>query len=304
VDLFSQLLANGIINGSSYAALGLGFGLIIGVTGRFHFAYGTTYAIAAYAAIGAHDHGIPLLPAIVVGIAAGAALGVVIEWLIYRPLEGASPTLALLSIFVSALGIVIVGENVIRLWLGSRSQILDPGFTVKGLSIGNTTFTSLDVVTVAVMWTAILVTAAMIRYTRPGRMIDAVRVNPEMARVVGIDSGHVYLAVFAIGSAIAGGAAILGTMKYAAVPDMGNQPVFIAFVVAFLAGVGSSPLRTAIAGLAIGIIESMSGLWLSSQWSQLVVFSILFIYVAIQPIPIKAMLSTRARRAPVLGAQS
>ena len=303
MDLFSQLLANGIINGSSYAALGLGFGLIIGVTGRFHFAYATTYAVTAYAAIGAHDHGIPLIPAILIGLLAGALLGMVIEWLIYRPLEGASPTLALLSIFISALGIVIVGENTIRLWIGSRSEILDPGFTVKGLSIGNTTFTSLDVVTVCILWAVILAVAATIRYTRPGRMIDAVRVNPEMARVVGIDSGRVYLAVFAIGSAVAGVAAILGTMKYAALPDMGNQPVFIAFVVAFLAGVGSGPLRTAVAGLAIGIIESLSGLWLSSQWSQLVVFGVLFIYVAIQPIPIRAMLSTRTRRTPVLGAQ-
>ncbi|HXU22900.1 MAG TPA: branched-chain amino acid ABC transporter permease [Tepidiformaceae bacterium] len=303
MDLFSQLLANGIINGSSYAALGLGFGLIIGVTGRFHFAYATTYAVTAYAAIGAHDHSVPLIPAILIGLLAGAALGVLIEWFIYRPLEGASPTLALLSIFISALGIVIVGENTIRLWLGSRSQLLEPGFTVKGLSIGNTTFTSLDVVTVCVMWAVILVVAGAIRYTRPGRMVDAVRVNPEMARVVGIDSGHVYLVVFAIGSAVAGAAAILGTMKYAAVPDMGNQPVFIAFVVAFLAGVGSSPIRTAVAGLAIGIIESLSGLWLSSQWSQLVVFGILFIYVAVQPIPFKALLATRTRRAPLVGAQ-
>ena len=303
MDLFSQLLANGIINGSSYAALGLGFGLIIGVTGRFHFAYGTTYAVTAYAAIGAHSHGLPLIPAILVGLAAGAVLGVLIEWLIYRPLEGASPTLALLSIFISALGIVIVGENTIRLWLGSRSQILNPWFTVKGLSIGNTTFTSLDVVTVCVMWAVIIAVAATIRYTRPGRMIDAVRVNPELARVVGIDSGRVYLAVFAIGTAVAGVAAILGTMKYAAVPDMGNQPVFIAFVVAFLAGAGAGPMRTAVAGMAIGIIESLSGLWLSSQWSPLVVFSILFIYVAVQPIPFKTLLSARGRRAPMLGAQ-
>ncbi len=299
--LFQQLFVNGIIAGTRYGALGVGFGLILGVTGRFHFAYSTTYVVTAYGAIIAADRGVPLLPALAIGLALGAILGMLIERLIYRPLQSSAPTLALLAIFISSLGIVIVGQNLIRLWAGSRSKILDTGFTVEGLSLGDNTFTSLDVVMVCVLWAVILGVWALIRFTQPGRMISAVRVNPEMARVVGIDSGRIYLAVFAIGSLVAGSVALLSAMKYAALPDMGQQPTFLAFVVAFLAGIGSGPLRTALTGLAVGMIESLSGVWLSAQWAPMVVFSLLFIYVALKPFSLSTTVPARARKLLPLG---
>lgn len=305
LTLFQQLFVNGIITGSQYAALGLGFGLILGVTGRFHFAYSTTYVVTAYAAIWSTEHSVPLIPALIIGLALGALLGILIEGIIYRPLaEGAAPTLSLLAIFISSLGIVIVGQNLIRLYLGSRSKILDTGFTVKGLNIGDTTFTSLDVVTVCVLWGVILLVWALIRFTQPGRMINAVRVNPEMARVVGINSSNIYLMVFAIGSLVAGAVAILAAMKFAALPDMGQRPTFLAFVVAFLAGVSSGPLRMAFTGLAVGMIESLSGLWLSSSWSPIVVFGLLFIYVALKPFQLGTTVPAQARRLLPLSARS
>jgi len=301
--LFQQLFVNGIITGSRYGALGVGFGLILGVTGRFHFAYSISYVVTAYAAIIAADHGVPLLPALVVGLAAGAVLAMLIEGFVYRPLQSSAPTMALLAIFISSLGLVIVGQNLIRLEWGSRSKLLDTGFTVEGLSIGESTFTSLDVVMVCVLWAVILGVWALIRFTQPGKMISAVRVNPEMARVVGIDSGRVYLAVFAIGSTVAGVVALLSAMKYAALPDMGGQPTFLAFVVAFLAGVGAGPLRAGLTGLVVGMAESLSGLWLSSQWSPVVVFSLLFLYVAVKPLSLGVTLPTIARRLRTAGAR-
>lgn len=301
--LFQQLFVNGIITGTRYGALGVGFGLILGVTGRFHFAYSITYVVTAYAAILAAEQGVPLVLALIIGLAVGAILGMLIEGIIYRPLQTSAPTLALLAIFISSLGIVIAGQNLIRLYAGSRSKILDTGFTVKGLSLGENTFTSLDVVMVISLWAVILGVWALIRFSEPGRMINAVRVNPEMARVVGVDSGRIYLAVFGIGSVVAGSVAILSAMKYAALPDMGQQPTFLAFVVAFLAGIGSGPLRTALTGLAVGMIESLSGLWLSSQWAPLVVFSLLFIYVAVKPFSLGTTFPARARRLLPLGAR-
>jgi branched-subunit amino acid ABC-type transport system permease component len=301
--LFQQLFVNGVIVGSRYAAMGVGFGLILGVTGRFHFAYAITFVLTAYSAIILNEEGVPLIPAILIGLLIGAVLGVLIEGFVYRPLQGGSPTMALLAIFISSLGLAIMGQNLIRLKWGSRSKILDTGFDVEGVAWGDVRFTTLDAVTVGVLWVTILAVWALIRFTRPGRMINAVRVNPEMARVVGIDSGRVYLAVFFIGSLLAGVVAVFVAMKFAAVPDMGQQPTFYAFVVAFLAGIGSGPLRTALTGLAVGMIESLSGLWLSAQWATLVVFSILFIYVAVKPLRLGTILPDLGRRFLPVGAR-
>jgi branched-chain amino acid transport system permease protein len=282
---FAQLVVDGIISGSAYAVLGLGFGLIIGVTGRFHFAFAITYTLAAYIATTVVDEtGAPLGFAIVAGLVAAVVLGVLIEIVVYRPLTRRQPTLALLGVFVSSLGLSIAGENVIRLVWGSSSKTLSPGFTVDGLSVHGVTFTSLDIAYVSILWLLVLLTWAFLTFTSRGRTVVAVRVNPEMAAVVGINPYQTYVLVFAIGSFLAGAAGILFTLRLAAAPDIGLQPTFTAFVVAFVAGLPSGPLRFALVGLLLGLVENISRLWLSVQWSPVVIFSVLFVYVALGPI--------------------
>lgn len=282
---FAQLVVDGIISGSAYAVLGLGFGLILGITGRFHFAFAITYTLAAYVASTVVDKtGAPLGFAIVAGLAAAVLLGVLIEILVYRPLTRRQPTFALLGVFVSSLGLSIAGENVIRLIWGSSSQTLSPAFTVHGLSVHGVTFTTLDIAYVAVLWLLVLLTWAFLTFTSRGRTVVAVRVNPEMAAVVGINPANVYVLVFAIGSFLGGAAALLFTMRLAAAPDIGLQPTFSAFVVAFVAGLPSGPLRFALVGLLLGLVENISRFWLSVQWSPVVIFSVLFVYVALGPL--------------------
>jgi branched-chain amino acid transport system permease protein len=118
-----------------------------------------------------------------------------------------------------------------------------------------------------------------------------------MSLVVGVDPRTVYLAVFAVGSFLGGVGAVLDATQRAAVPDMGFNPLFYAFVVAFLAGLGSSPLRMGLVGLALGLIESWAALFMSTQWTSLVVFGILFVYVAARPLQLSTI-SRRFRPAP------
>ena len=282
---FAQLVVDGIISGSAYAVLGLGFGLIIGITGRFHFAFAITYTLAAYIATTVvDDTGAPVGFAIVAGLAAAVVLGVLIELLVYRPLTLREPTFALLGVFVSSLGLSIAGENVIRLIWGSSSKTLSTGYQVHGLSVRGVTFTTLDIAYVGVLWLLVLLVWAFLRLTSRGRSVVAVRVNPEMVAVVGINPGQVYVLVFAIGSFLAGAAALLFTMRLAAAPDIGLEPTFTAFIVAFVAGLASGPLRFAAVGLLLGLVENISRYWLSVQWSPVVIFSVLFLYVALGPV--------------------
>lgn len=285
LDNFLQLSIAGIVAGSAYALIGVAFGLILSVTGRFHFAFTFTYTVSAYIAsqVG-ESFGLPFWLALIVGALAGAFFGVAIERLVYRPLAVKSGAYALLVIFVASLGLAIMGRNLIALvWIDSASKQIT-GFTNAGYDIGPVTVTKLGIIQVVVAWALVLLLGAVLSYTGLGRVVRAVRVNPDMALVVGVDPRTVYLAVFAIGSFLGGVAAVLNATQTAAQPDMGFTPLFYAFVVAFLAGLGSHPVRVAAVGLGIGLVENWSALFMSSRWTSLVVFGILFVYVSLRPV--------------------
>src|SRR3546814_10378697 len=118
MDLFLQLLVNGVVNGSHYALLGLGFGLIFGTTGIVHFAYGPVYTAAAYGTWAlAALFGLPLPAAAAGGIAGAAVLGVASYLLLYKPfVDRQAPTFVVL---IASLGLFIVLENLIGMIAGT-----------------------------------------------------------------------------------------------------------------------------------------------------------------------------------------
>lgn len=290
---FLQLLVNGVITGSTFALLGVSFGLILGVTGRFHFAYAFTYALSAYIAaeVGLSFHA-SLPVAIIIGALAGMVMGVLMELVVYRPVAKRAGVYALLTIFVSSLGMAIAGENLLSIIFHSSASYTISGVNISGISIGQIDFTNLDVQQVAVSWALILVLAVVLRKSMFGRMVRAVRSNPTMSLAVGVSPGTIFLAVFAIGSVLAGVAGVFGAAQTAATPEMGYHPLFYAFTVAFLAG--SRPtLGVALIGLGVGVVQSLSSLFFQSQYQDLVVFVILFVYVALRPVRLRALLARR-----------
>ena len=289
IEQVEQLALAGTINGSFCALLGVGFGLILGVTGRFHYAFSLVFTLAAYVTSVLQDTmGIASPLAAVAGLIAATILGVAIERWIYRPLAQQSGPLSLLTIFISSLGVTIAGVNLITLAWSASSRSIEL-FPVLPLHIGAITFTTLDVVLIAGSWILIGLLTAVLDLTDLGRSIKAVRGNPALARIVGLDPGRVYLAVFAIGSLMCGVAGILNGARFAVQPDMGDRPVVFAFVVAFLGGTQSRPWVVGLAALFIGLVESLSGLWVSPQWTSLVVLSVLFIYLALRPVDLRAL---------------
>jgi branched-subunit amino acid ABC-type transport system permease component len=291
-----QLTANGAVNGSAYALLGVGFALIYGTTGRFHFAYGLTYAVAAYAAaqIG-QKLGLPFALAIAVGALASLVLGVLIERLVYRPLAARSGADSLLTVFVASLGVAIVGENLIRLiWIDEPNQQI-AGVPLEPVEIGSVNLTVLNLELIAVCWLLIAALTVLLARTRAGRNVRAVRVNPEMSLALGIDPGRIYLLVFAVGSALAGVAGVFAAAQTAVTPAMGFTPTLFAFAIAFLGGPTRSPLIVGLAGLAVGLIQSWSGLWLSAQWSTPIVFGLIVVYAASRPLQARFQVRRAAR---------
>jgi branched-subunit amino acid ABC-type transport system permease component len=293
-----QLSASGLVTGSGYALLGAGFALLYGVTRRFHFAYGLSYTIAAYAAAQAGSYwGATFWVAVLLGCLAAVVSGVLTERWLYRPLAARAPRDALLTVFVASLGLGIVGQNIIRLiWLDNPTQQIT-GAPIQAVQIGSVYLTVLNLQQVAVSWAIILGFALLLTFTRVGRQVRAVRVNPEMSLAVGIDPGRIALLVFALGSAAVGVAGVFAGAQTAVTPEMGFRPALFAFVVAFLAGPERSPLLVGLTGVLLGLVESLSGLWLSAQWSTLVVFGIVVVFAALRPLQGRVALRRAARAA-------
>lgn len=297
LESFLQLTVNGISRGAAYGLLGAGFAIILGVTGRFHFAYSFTYAISAYLAFTFWDRvDLPFWPASIIGILFATLLGVFIERVVYRPLAERAGATALLAIFVAALGIGIAGENLIRLLWGSESQAFY-GPTQKAWSIGDVTFLNFDVYQTVTSVVLVVALALLLRFTSLGRRIKATRVNPELATIIGINANGVYLVAFAIGSFFAAVAAFWYAVQFTVEPSMGQRPVIFAFVVAFLAGTASHPVRVFLAGIVVALVEQWTSMFMSVRWTQTAVFVLLLGYLvfrSLETTPFIVRLRTRS----------
>jgi branched-chain amino acid transport system permease protein len=285
VSGFIQYVLDGFINGAAYGLIGLSFGLIVAVTGRFHFAWAAAYAIAGFiTAYIADTTGIPVVPSIIIGLAAACVFNVLAEVLVYRPVAARAGSQSLLAVFVASFGLTIAIPNLITWIVGSNAAGGENLTWIASTthSIGSVTFTTLEAVSVVVSWACVVATWAVLKYSALGRRIRAVQVNPGMAEAVGIDSGNTYIVVFVISALLGGVAALFASMQYTATANMGLTPVFYAFVVAFAAGLGRSPLRIMVVGTGIGIIEGASAQFLNVQWQQVVVFAVLLIYLVIK----------------------
>ena len=285
LDNVLQVTANGIINGSTYALLGVAFSLIIGVTGRFHIAFAATYTLAAFVAAWLGTFfGVPFWVALVAGGLAAALAGAAIDRFVYLPILVRTGVNGLFMVFVASLGVSIVLRNTIALTTIQNAATVVNGFSNTAIDAGPVKLSTLGVATVATSWVLIGLVAIVLSHTAVGRMIRAVRANWEMALCVGIEPATVTPLVFALGSFLGGVAGVFQATLTSATPDMGGAPLLYALVVAFVAGLSSPPLVVAAVGLVLGLVESWTTLVLPTTWTALVVFAILFVFAALRPL--------------------
>ena len=275
-----QAIVNGVINGSGYALLGISWGLIYGIARRFHYALALTYTVAAFiASVVASGSGVPLLPAILIGLAVSVICGMLIERLRLPGTHqedrrrGADADLRGLDWHHDR------GYERAAAHLGGRDPDSN-GFSVSNITIGSVTFTTLGLSLVVVALILSAATGAMLAWTPLGRQMKAVRSNPDMALAVGINPNRIYLVVFAVGSFLAGVAAVYQGMRFAVTADMGTVPLFYALVVSFLVGTARTPMVVWASGMFVGLVESLSTLWISPHYTSVVVFVILLVFVS------------------------
>ena len=269
-----------MVNGSHYALLGLAFALIFGTTRITHFAFGPVYALSAYGCwFAAAKLAAPLWLAVVAGIATGAVAGALTYLVVYRPFErkGSPP----LVILIASLGLFILLENAIGVVFGTDTKVV-PAPPSGVFLWGPLVITSAQIAQIVALVVIAAALGAYLTRTRFGKAVLAMTDNPEMARVIGIDTLRVSMVAFALGSAIAAVPACLILVKDGATAHMGFIAVFMAFVAVVVGGVGS--LRGAVAGgLALGLVESTGMAKIPTEWQNSIAFVLLFVVLLVRP---------------------
>jgi branched-chain amino acid transport system permease protein len=280
MDLLVQLLVNGLVNGSEYALLGLGFSLIFATTRIFHFAYGPILALSAYVAwLGASALGAPEMSAALCGAAGGAVAGGLVYVGAYRHFE--IRNIPSHGVLILSLGMSIVLQAALIMSFGTTVRVV-ADFQTSVFLLGPVVITEVQLCMVGALIVVVAVLTAFLRATRQGLAVLAMTDNRDMAQLVGIDGARTSAMVFAIGSAIAGIAAAMLMLEQGVSATMGGRLIFIAFIVSVVGGIGSIP-GSIIGGYLLGLVESV-GLWeIPTQWQNSIAFIMLFVVMLIRP---------------------
>ncbi|HWN00082.1 MAG TPA: branched-chain amino acid ABC transporter permease [Streptosporangiaceae bacterium] len=293
MSFFFQELVNGVTTGALYALVALGFSMVYGVLKLLNFAHGDLYMVGAYIGFfviqwfGGAQHltiAVPLLLVIMFVLAAGlvGGLGVAIERFAYRPLRDA-PRIAPL---ITAIGVSFFLESSALLLFGAQYRVYNTADFISlssGIQIGSVTIDSVQILVLVLGVVLMAGLQLLVNRTRLGRQMRAVAADREAAEMLGINVNFVITATFFLGSALAGVAGIMGGLLFNQVTStIGFIAGLKAFTAAVVGGIGSIP-GAMLGGLVIGVAESMVTGYISSTYSNLIVFGILIVVMLLRP---------------------
>jgi branched-chain amino acid transport system permease protein len=213
-----------------------------------------------------------------------AVLGVVIERFAYRPLRDA-PRIAPL---ISALGVSFFLANSMQLLFGAEPRNYDTfslsggALYLKGIDIGNVRVPLLRIVTIAAALLLMFVLWFLVTRTRMGKAMRATSYDREAATMMGVDIDRVIMFTFVLGSALAGAAGVLFALRVPTQVSIGFVAGLKGFTAAVIGGIGSIPGAMA-GGLLLGFAEAYAQGYISTKWSDLIVFSILIAFMIFRP---------------------
>lgn len=279
--MLQQLLVNGIIAGSIYALVALGFSVIYRTVKFFHFAHGVVYTAGAYVAYTlAIQLGMNFIVAFFLAALFAAVLGLLIDRAVYAPLrrKGASNLIFLLASF----GVFIFLQNLIQLIYGAQILSLRTGPVTEGYHVLSAVITPTQITILVVSIALMFALWAFVMKTKLGKAMRAVSDDPVAANVVGINPEKTILLSFAIGSALAGAAGVLIALETNIEPTMGFSAILKGIIASIVGGIGSIP-GAMFGGFFLGVAENLGIAWIPSGWKDAIAFAILIIFLLVRP---------------------
>ena len=289
MDIFLQQIINGLVLGSIYALIALGYTMVYGILSLINFAHGDVLmvgAMTAYAVVsGLHGvaPGVPgpalLIAGLVAAIPVCVLVNVAIERIAYRPLRNA-PRLAPL---ITAIGVSIILQTVAMIIFGRNYKVFPPMLPSDPIHIGGASITAAQIMILIVAALMMLSLTLLVERTRLGRAMRATAQSPRIASLMGVDANSVVVATFALGAALAAVAGVMWVANYSIAHFyMGFIPGLKAFTAAVLGGIGNL-YGAMIGGLVLGIIESLAAGYISSDYQDVFAFLVLIAVLTLRP---------------------
>ena len=279
---FLSYLISGISLGSVYAIIALGYTMVYGIAKMLNFAHGDVIMVGAYISFCVTNYlGLPAIVSVIAAMVVCTVLGILIEGLAYKPLRG-TPSLAVL---ITAIGVSYFLQNTAQLIWSSSPKNFTSIVNIKPMAVfgGQLTITGEVIVTVLTAVLVMIVLTWFTTRTKMGKAMRAVSEDRDAAQLMGINVNQTISMTFAIG---AGLAAVAGVLLCSTVPMLqpttGSMPGIRAFTAAVFGGIGSIP-GAMIGGILLGIIENFAKAYLSTQFSDAIVFGVLIIILLVKP---------------------
>lgn len=295
MEQFIQQLLNGLFLGAIYALIALGYTMVYGILRFINFAHGDVFMLGSFTGLYLSKALAPLLEKMPWPVSGGlvlvlamllcGGLGILIEFLAYRPLRD-KPRL---NVLITAIGVSLFLEYTAQRIFGATQMpfpTLIPKSTVVGLGGLNVTLTQVIVLVTAVGLMVAL--RFVVMKTKMGLAMRALSLNPTASALMGVNNSVVISFTFGLGSALAAAGGILYASLYPSIePFMGVLPGLKAFVAAVLGGIGNIP-GAALGGLLIGITETLvagysQNIGIPSGYRDAVAFVILILILLFKP---------------------
>jgi branched-chain amino acid transport system permease protein len=297
MDIFLQQILNGLVLGSIYALIALGYTMVYGILNLINFAHGDVLmvgALTAYAVIQglqAIAPGTPgpvlLIVGLLVAIPVCVAVNVTIERVAYRPLRNA-PRLAPL---ITAIGVSIILQTLAMIIFGRNYKVFPPLLPNNSIEVFGALITPTQVMILIVAALMMGGLVLLVEKTKLGRAMRATAENPRIASLMGVNSDSVIVATFAIGAALAAVAGVMVAANYSVAHFyMGFIPGLKAFTAAVLGGIGNI-YGAMVGGLILGIVEALGAGYigdltdgfLGSNYQDIFAFVVLIIVLTLRP---------------------
>lgn len=280
MGIFLQALVNGILIGGFYSLMGMGQNVIFGVMKIINFCHGEMLMLGMYLTFIFSELGLDPYAALPLVALCTFGIGALVQHFLITPSLGSKSFTNMLFLTV---GLGLLYQNVALVIFSSLNRTIVTSYSGITIQLGPVSILLPKLVSLGFL---MVITAALfvfLKYSSMGKMIRAVSQNPVGAEVTGIPVKKIYIFTYGLGCALAGIAGDLLTLFYVINPTVGGQFSFKALIVVVVGGFGSIQ-GACIAGICLGLMETMSSLIIGPTYRDLTVFVVFIVILVVRQI--------------------